>query len=256
MKQRKWWLSIMVVGMFSSAALAISPMGPPVSMLAEGQYAAGLGYAMSEQTLEISGPASTTGDAELDDIQSSVYYGCLGYGISDAWSIYAAIGLSDAEFDADSGGSDFDGDTEFGFAVGTKRTLHDNESGTKWGTIFQYCRGQSEDKISNASTFGNDAFSVGAGRKVELDWYEMQLALGPAIQMNEELCLYGGPFLHFAEGDVEVQGSQNEYELEQRVELGGYIGALMSLGANASLSLEFLITGEAWGVGIGAMIGL
>ena len=259
MKQRRLWLSLMVVGMFSSAALAIAPMGPPVAGLAEGQYAAGLGLALADQTLEVSGPVAATGDAEID-VESMMYYGCLGYGISDVWSVGVALGMADAAFDADGNGSDFDGDSEFGFAVVTKRTLHDNGTDTKWGTIFQYCRGSSEDKTGatpSSSTYGNGAtVSVGANKKLELEWYEMQLALGPAVQVNEDVCVYGGPFLHFVEGDLEIQGSQYEYELEQRLELGGFIGALINLGGSASLSLEFLITGEAWGAGIGAMFAL
>ena len=254
MKQRKMLLSIMVVGMFSSAALAITPMGPPVAGLAEGQYALGLGYAIADQSLEISGPVATTsGDAEID-VENMAYYGCIGYGISNEWSIGLALGAADAEFDADSGGTDFDGDSEFGFAVQTKRTLHDNGNDTKWGTIFQYCRGSSEDKTSASTTYGNGAIgAISANKKVELDWYEMQLALGPAVQVNEEICIYGGPFLHFVEGDLKYQGSQYEYELEQLFELGGYIGLMYDLGNRASLSLEFLATGETWGAGIGAM---
>jgi len=250
----------MVVGMFGSAALAIAPMGPPVATLSEGQSAVGLGYAYSDMTLELSGPTGAvvgTGDGELD-LENNIYYGCLAYGISNTWSAYVALGAADAEIDADAG-SDFEGGTDFCFAVGTKRTLHDNGSDTKWGTVFQYGTGESDDKISVTSGYANwHLFPVSPGT-LELDWYEMQLALGPAVQVNEDLCLYGGPFLHFAEADLRhksLGGSTYEVELEQAWELGGYIGALMNLGSGASLSLEFLITGEAWGFGIGAMFGL
>jgi hypothetical protein len=254
MERRKLWLGIMVMGMFCSAALAIAPMGPPVAGLAEGQYAVGLGYAMSEQTLEVSNAGGGTGDGELDDVQSSMYYVCVGYGISDAWSMYVALGMADAEIDADSG-DDFDGDSDFGFAVGTKRTLHDNGSDTKWGALFQYSTGETDDKISNTSSYANGHLGPVSAGTLEYDWYEMQLALGPAVQVNEDLCVYGGPFLHFVEADLrhKAGGSVEEAELEQAWELGGYIGALLNLGGSASLSIEFLITGEAWGAGIGAM---
>lgn len=256
MERRKLWLGLMLMGMFCSSALAIAPMGPPVAGLAEGQYAVGAGVAMTDQTLEVSGPlGGLTGDGEVD-VENMMYYGIVGYGISNDWNIAVALGMADAEIDADSGGSDFDGDMEFGFGLQTKRTLHDNGSDTKWGTIFQYCRGSSEDKISRDSTFGHNAIDVSAGRKVEFEWYEMQLALGPAVQVSQDVCVYGGPFLHFLEGDMEVQNSQDEYELEQRLELGGFIGALLNLGGSASVSIEFLITGEAWGAGIGAMFPL
>ena len=262
MKQRRLWLGLMVVGMFSSAALAITPMGPPVAGLAEGQYAVGLGFALTDQTLEVSGPIGTglTGDAELDDFSSTMYYGCIGYGISDVWNIGLALGMADAEFSADSSGDDFDGDSEFGFGVVAKRTLHDNGTDTKWGTIFQYCTGESSDSITRSSTYGNNSFGAGPSYDLELDWYQIQLALGPAVQVNEDVCIYGGPFIHLFEGDIRVDSTSPsgdyEVELEQAWELGGFIGMLLNLGGSAQLSLEFLITGEAWGAGIGAMFPL
>jgi len=257
MRQKNLLFIMMVVGMMSSLALAVTPMGPPVATLGQGQYALGLGYAMSEQSLEVSGPTGGTGDAELDDVQSNMYYGVVGYGISDAWNVCLALGMADAEFDADTG-DDFDGDSEFGFGVSVKRTLHDNGSDTKWGTVFQYYTGESEDKNTVASTYANGSLSISGAGTLEYDWYEMQLALGPSVQVNEDICVYGGPFLHFVEADLRHKsgGSVAEVELEQLFELGGYIGALLNLGSNASLSVEFLITGEAWGAGIGAMFPL
>ncbi|MFC1634515.1 hypothetical protein ACFL5Z_06695 [Planctomycetota bacterium] len=256
MEQRKLLLSIMVVGMFSSAALAIAPMGPPVAGLVEGQYAVGLGYAISDMTVELSGPTFGTGDAELD-VENTMYYGCLGYGISNDWNVYVALGMADAEIDADSG-DDFDGGADFGFAVGTKRTLHDNGTDTKWGTVFQYSTGETDDKVGVTSSYANQHLSGVSPGTLEYDWYEIQLALGPAIQVNEDVCVYGGPFLHFVEADLrhKAGGFVAEVEIEQAWELGGYIGALINLGSSASLSLEFLITGEAWGAGIGAMFPL
>jgi len=262
MRQKKWWLGILVIGMFSSAAMAVAPMGPPVATLTEGQSAVGLGYAYSETDVELAGPVfPSTGEAKLENFTNNMYYGCLAYGISDAWEVYAAAGAADAAFDADSG-KDFDGDTDFGFAVGVKRTLHDNGSDTKWGTVFQYARGQSSDTIRVPAgvnqSFGNGEISLPGPDSLsfDLDWYEVQLALGPAVQVNEDLCVYGGPFLHFFEGDLngkDATGGRGEYEIQQLWELGAYVGAVLNVGSNASLSVEFLYTGEGWGAGVGAM---
>jgi len=245
------------MGVLSSAALALAPMGPPVATLPQGQYAGGVGYAFSEMTLEVTGPVSKVGgDAELDDFRSSVYYIYAGYGLSDTWSVYGAIGVADAEFDADTGGSDFDGDTDTGFAIGTKKTLQDDGGKIKWGTVLQYCRGKSEDKINSpvgGQSFGNQSISLGSGyQKIELDWYEIQLGLGPAVQVRDNLCVYGGPFLDFFQGDLELSTEGDEYELQQRAELGAYIGGIYNVTSNISLSAELLVTGEAWGLGVSA----
>lgn len=257
MEREKLLLAVLVMGFFGSAALALAPMGPPVATLPQGQYAGGIGYAFSEMTLEVSGPISPTGDGELDDIQSNIYYINLGYGISNTWSVYGAIGMADAEFDADSG-SDFSGDTQSGFAIGTRRTLQDDGGKIKWGTVFQYCRGQSEDKINAIAgqSFGDGSISLTPGvEKAELDWYEIQLAFGPVVQVKDNLCVYGGPFLHFVEGDLEFPWDNNQYELEQRSEIGAYIGALYNVKANTNLSAEILTTNDAWGIAVGASIG-
>ena len=95
----------------------------------------------------------------------------------------------------------------------------------------------------------------GGNTPTKLEWYEVQVALGPVVPLSEDVCVYGGPFLHFAEADLEVRGSsRSEYDLEQKLQLGAYIGTLISLGdPNASLMAELLYTGEGWGFGIAAM---
>lgn len=94
---------------------------------------------------------------------------------------------------------------------------------------------------------------------MKIEWYEVQVALGPTVPISEDVCVYGGPFLHFVEGDLEIKGSRQEWELEQRLQLGAYAGVLANIGDVGSLNdvsvmAELLWTGEAWGVGIGAMI--
>jgi len=259
MERKQLLLAVLVMGVSGSAALALAPMGPPVATLPQGQYAGGIGYAFSKMDLEVSGPiGSVAGEAELHDVENNIYYISLGYGISNTWSIYGAVGTADTEFDADVG-SDFNGDTDTGFAIGTKRTLHDDGGKVKWGTVLQYCRGQSEDKFNAPAgqafaDGGISGFAVGY-QEAELDWYEIQLALGPVVQVRDNICVYGGPFLHFLEGDLNFPVDQTEYELEQLSEIGAYIGALYNVKTNTTLSAEILATDDAWGIAIGAMIG-
>lgn len=259
-------LSIVVVGMFCSAAFALVPMGPPMAGLPQGGYSVGVGYAFSDMNLEVSGPVSGGGEAVINDIQNDMYYLCLGYGISDDWTLYGGIGAVNAEFTADGAGNDFEGDTGFAFGIGTKRTLAENGD-TKWGVLAQFTQGKSEDTITSVSgqSFGNGSIGgatftpAGSRHPMKIEWYEIQVALGPTVPISEDVCVYGGPFLHFVEGDLEVKDSRAEWELEQRLQLGAYIGTLVNIGNVGSLNdvsvmAELLWTGEAWGVGIGAMI--
>ena len=154
--------------------------------------------------------------------------------------------------------------------MGTKRTLAtDEESGTVWGTVFQFAKASSEDSVrpltGGTNSWGNGAIDLPIGSyssfDTELDWYEIQFAVGPTVPLCEGVCVYGGPFLHLVEADLELRGRSSsshnryEYELEQHLEIGGYIGAQAELGdPNVLLGAEFLYTGEAWGAGIGVTI--
>jgi len=268
MVRKRMLLSVMVVGVFCSASFAIAPMGPPMAGLDQGTYGVGVGYAYSDMTLEVSGPTSSAGEAVINDLQNNMYYVSLGYGISNDWEAYGAIGWADAEFPGDASAPDFEGDNGFGFAIGTKRTLA-QDGDTTWGVLAQFARGKSEDHVrvtGDDQTWGNGSIELPAplgeasSRKAEakLEWYEIQLAMGPTVPLSEDVCVYGGPFLHFAEADLEGRGtrgsSRGEIELEQKWELGAYVGTLISLGdPNASLMAEFLYTAEGWGFGVGAM---
>ncbi len=260
MVRKRMLLSVMVVGMFCSASFAIAPMGPPMAGLEQGKYAGGIGYAYSDMTLEIAGSGiSSEGEAVINDLQHNMYFVNLGYGISDDWSLYGGIALANAEFPGDSGAPDFEGDNGFAFGLGTKRTLAE-DGDTKWGVLAQYTQGKSEDNVRTVTsgTWGNQAIPVPTtGATVsptKLEWYEVQLALGPTVPLSEDVCVYGGPFLHFAEADLEIRGSRTQYDLQQKLQLGAYVGTLISLGdPNASLMAEFLYTGEGWGFGIGVL---
>jgi len=260
MVRKRMLLSVMVVGMLCSVSFALAPMGPPMAGLEQGAYVVGAGYAYSDMTLEIAGSGITSeGEAVINDLQNNLYFITMGYGVSNDWSIYGGIGLANAEFPGDGGAPDFEGDDCFAFGIGTKKTLAE-DGDTKWGVLAQYTQGKSEDNVrtTNSGTWGNQAISVPPGgasvTPTKLEWYEVQLAMGPTVPLSEDMCIYGGPFLHFVDADLELRGSRTQYDLQQKLQLGAYIGTLISLGdPNASLMAEFLYTGEGWAWGVGAM---
>jgi len=264
---------VIVLGVFSSSVFALPPMGPPCAGLNQGQWSVGFDYGYSEMDVEVSGPAfpSNQKDAEIEDFESNMYFGTIAYGVSNEWEIFTRLGMADVEFDADpepANGSDFDGGSEFAFAVGTKRTLADNGN-VKWGCLFQFLWSEADDKTTASTSYGNGAIlgdgdPVPSGTKVDVDWYEIQLAMGPTIQVADGVCVYGGPFLHFMEGDLaakytisEVGSFQEEYDLEQLSEFGGYVGGIVELGdalADATLHGEVQFTSDAFAFAIGANI--
>lgn len=148
---------LMVVAVYSSAALALAPMGPPMATLGEGQFGASVEYGYSDMDLEAKGDCefevhvdkvlieemSGTEETELDikDLQSHWIFGDIGYGVTDNLEAFVRLGAANAEDEM--GGDDDDGDGikysgGYGFAwgFGTKVTLF-QDNNISWGGLFQ-----------------------------------------------------------------------------------------------------------------------
>jgi hypothetical protein len=80
--------------------------------------------------------------------------------------------------------------------------------------------------------------------------------------MDDNLSIYGGPFLHFVNGDLDFSGETLDLgdrigmeasgDIEEKSQFGGYIGASLDAKERTSFFLECQFTGDAWGIGIGA----
>jgi hypothetical protein len=246
-----------LVSAFSTTSLALDLLGPPMAGLDQGQYSAGLEYSYSNMNVEVSGPYANVplrGDAVID-MQAQKYFARFGYGITGDWELYGLFGLSQADMEADDGGDDFEGDDDWAYGIGTKKTLS-QEGNTTWGAALQYTRGKSSDKFNRSSTFGSGVISVSNGYRMQVKWYDVMLAVGPTIEENEQFSWYCGPFLHFLEGDIEVKGSsgRQEHEIEQKLELGAFLGALFQLDQGVSVNIEGQLTPEAALIGAGIQI--
>lgn len=83
------------------------------------------------------------------------------------------------------------------------------------------------------------------------------------MQLNG-FSVYGGPFLHFVTGDLDVEAAGvdsfsaiNRVDLSQDIreesEFGVFAGAQGQVNEDTSWFVEFQITGDAWGVGVGGV---
>jgi len=227
MEKRKRMLllvvALMVAVLWSSAAWALRPMGPPMAGLKQSQMSVGFDFSWSKMNLEADG-----GTAE--DVESLAYLANLGYGIADNWEAFIRLGLAGITVDNDEPGEeDFEGDNQFAYGFGTKVTFAEDDALT-WGGLFQIDWTKSEDS------------------DVEIDSYGIQIAAGPTYQM-EGMGLYGGPFLHFVGGEVDTPGGT--IDIEQESIFGGYVGAQFDIAENASWNIEYQLTGDASGIGVG-----
>jgi len=232
----------MVVGLLcllSSASLAIDFMGPPTAELNEGQWSIGFLYSASERDLEVEGNGI---NAALDDVETTRYGASLGYGLTDWWEFGLRLGVADSEND------EFNGDSEFGISWGTKITFASEEN-IDWGALFQASWSKADDSNCDLSALG-----LGTGNDVDIDAYEIQMAVGPTVKM-EGMTLYGGPFVYLVYGDLDrkLAGVTTNYDIEEDSAVGGYIGAAFDLAENTTLSVEYAAIDG--GSAIGALIG-
>ncbi len=197
----------------TGSALALAPMGPPTAGLKTGQFRAGVEYSYSDVDMKVEGH-------EIDSVTSHMIFGNLGYGIMDEWEAFARLGVADI----DEGG--FSGDYGFAWGLGTKVTFLKQEN-LNWGALFQMTWTNSEDD------------------GVDFDFYDMQIAVGPTWKLNDTLSIYGGPFVHLINGDIE------NADLEEDEAFGGYVGAEAALADNTSLFGEIQLTGAGWAIGTG-----
>lgn len=219
---------ILLVFAFCVPSFGLSPMGPPKAGLEQGQFGVGLNYTTGEMDLEFDliGGFPT----ETEEVESDMLLVDLGYGINDQWEGFVRLGVAKLEMDG------WDGGNEFAYGFGTKVTISEQDAIT-WGGLFQILWAEGDDTV-----FGEDA---------EIDAYEIQIAIGPTYDA-ENVRIYGGPFLHLVDGDLEVMGI-DVADIEQDSVFGGYVGAQFDIAENSCVSVEAQFTGDAWAIsgGIG-----
>ena len=276
-------VTFMIVGMSGSAVLALSPMGPPKAMLGQDRWAVGIDYAYETMDLEASGtdkqityvtgldpdPATPRrGKYKIKDLKSNIVLGRVSYGISDNWDAFLRLGVADAECDIDQTYPDgaqheykgFDGSFGFAWGLGTKVTIWEDND-VSWGGLLQMTWVEPGDSdISSILQPGNLNYSGTA----EIEFREVQLAIGPTWRLVDGFCLYGGPFLHFVNGDIDFSGEtvvdsdtridmESSGDIEEKSQFGGYFGA--SWGASEDIFrffIELQFTGDAGCAGLGA----
>jgi len=241
MKNVLFLSSIVVLsGLLSSSALALTPLGPPRAGLKIKQHSLGFLFGSSEMDLEVSGYGMKE---ELSDMESTAYLMKAGYGLSDDCEIYSLLGF------ADMSSEDFNGDKQFAWGVGTKFTLVKGDPVT-WGGVFQLCQNRSEGSIyGDVPGFGWQTIDV------DVQLYEIQVAFGPTYT-KDAFSIYGGPFLHFVDGDLEgsALGETVELDIEQKSEFGGYIGTQFELNKSTDVFIEYQMTGDASAIGGGIVV--
>ncbi|MFC1603421.1 outer membrane protein [Planctomycetota bacterium] len=270
--------AFMIACVSNSAAFALSPMGPPKALLGQDRWDIGIEYGYQTMDLEsvakvqetdiISGQDDFTvvrkNKHNIDDFKSNLIMARAGYGINDNWDAFVRLGVADAQGDIEHIYPDgatpdqykgFDGGFGLAWGFGTRATFWQDDE-VSWGGLFQITwlkPGDSSISLSDDPQFSGDA---------EIEIREVQVAIGPTWRVNDTFRLYGGPFLHFVNGDLDISGRtvdmnaeilmETSGDIDEESQLGGYAGAHLYMNENTSCFIELQLTGDAWGIGLGA----
>lgn len=248
-----------VVGLGGSAVLALDPMGSPTAGLLKGRLSAGVDYSFSEMDLKFNEGRYTGGGIlhsfKSKDFRMNKVYATFGYGIMDKWEAFLRLGRADAQFKNDHDDK-FNGDTDFSIGFGTKVTFCEAND-LSWGGLFQvsWAKSHAETYVNWSGYGSSDMWSD----DVRIDVTEIQIAAGPNYRLMDGVCIYGGPFLHYVDGDVDGKWHSLEdgsfagdetYDIDETSYFGGYIGVKIDLVKNVTYGLEYQHTAAADALGM------
>jgi len=253
-----WFVCVVVVAasLGGSAAFALEPMGPPRASVDEGQFSVGADISYGKTDLKLSGggwvnpstdPATgSEGGRKIRDLETTKLYCTAGYGFAEKWEAFLGIGATKAEFGHDlwSQGEDFDSGIGFGIRGGVRATILElPDHDLQIGGLIQLDWANYDGKLESGQWPAPDF--------VEVDLTGMQIAVGATYWWKDGLTVYGGPFVHYVEGDLEqftTDGFDLKWDIDDGPIWGIYLGALYDLAdiaENCVLNIEYQLSSEA-----------
>ena len=251
-------LIVVTIGtmLMCTQVLAFDLMGPTTSRLKDsGKTSIAVEYFWSSMEIDAEGISTlglisdTINEFELNKITTK-----LALGMGRGSEIFFRVGVA---YVAPDKNGDWGGipdhirssDEVLVLGGGAKWTLYDGAN-FGWGLLTQVSWAEYD--------FDGRSYSVGAhsvSLTPEFEIVEVQIATGPTLQLNEDMTIFGGPFLYFLNGDAGFKGTIDgspttvSADLDQESLLGGYIGTEFKLGQKAVLSVEVQTTSGSYGIG-------
>ncbi|MBP8305325.1 MAG: hypothetical protein KBE04_14500 [Phycisphaerae bacterium] len=271
-------------------AAGAGPFGPPRAVIGYGRWTVGLEYGRQTADMESSGFYkegyvddtvwySKDNRFILRDVESNTILGRIEYGLGDTWDLFARLGVSDMQADLAvplsgsdglpatqyfGGGEEFSLDHSAGLALGVGSRMTFVETGDlSLGTVFQFTwlKPSSSDVSFTDTDLVGDPIAMDL--TVDLDCWEIQLAGGATLNLGN-LWLYGGPFLSFIRGNLDIHGTWTDltlgsgsiraaHDLQEDAVFGGYVGGQWILAENLCVHMEGQFTQDGWGIAAGGV---
>jgi hypothetical protein len=213
------------------------------------------------------------GDFDLNNLKSTTLFGQLGYGVDEKWDLFLVLGASSTQGDTKlaSGGSavyigsgeqfQYDSSMNFAWGLGTRITIYESTD-VSWGALGQITWHNPSKSRSSWTNPSDPTETMIAD--LDLDFMEIQLAAGPSLNLGSGW-VYGGPFLHFIDGDMSMSGTYNDsglpangtlsgrFDVKQKSEIGLYLGGQWLVNDKVYWYADAQFTGNAWGLGLGGL---
>ena len=273
MRKVTLFLGFLYICLYSPTAFGLDIMGPPATDLEYGQLKFGLDYSYSQVDLELNNgryityldgwidEAGSEHSYSLKNVKVRKFYAYFGYGLAYNLESFIRVGGANARFGDSAfspefwpGGEDFDSHTDFSVGFGLKGTFYEEEN-VKFGGLFQVNRSEFDGAIQPADWPVADDY-------VEMGITEIQIAVGMTCKLSESFSVYGGPFLHFIDGqwdDVyseitteapyQLRTSKYSWDIEED-SIGVYLGANLNLAENSGLNVEYQHTSAVDVIGL------
>lgn len=223
-------LMAIIVFCVAGQAFGLTPLGPPAAMIDQGLFEVGFGYSKSKGDIKL----EALGIKEkARNVEVNTYMANLVFGIVENLELQVDLGVSDTEYESETSKGDF----AWGFVLRTTLGQTDEITWGGVGSVHWY-----------TSTDSGEDFGFQWTEKDK--WTEIQFAVGPTWE-RDQWCLYGGPFLHYINGEGKVRSDVYEYsgDFEEDSSFGGFVGARIEIAKNTALGIEYQRTGSANAVG-------
>jgi len=254
------WLLNFIVMMSCSTAFALDPIGPPAAGLRQGQLKNGIEYSHSTMDVKLlegdwieyfDGVFNDSGRATpftLKDFKTDKIYFNLGYGFTDNLDAFLRLGVTTADF-GDSIWQDtekFDGDADLTIGAGIKATFYADDK-LKIGGLLQASWAEYDGEL-NASHWSTPD-------TVEINMAQVQIAVGPTYELNDNVSIYGGPFWHYTFGNLDVEvneeigggilNSNFSWDIDDSSTFGAFVGTRIEINENTSFNIEYQHTADS-----------
>ncbi len=259
MKRRFLAIAIVlpVMGIWAPSALALDTLGPPAAAgLDQGQSSLGFDYAHSSMDLKLHntkrsdnyGGSENLPSWKIKHFMTDVVTAKIGYSVTNDLECFVRLGAlttEDSKGTLSVGSVKYMGDMKdmgFDYGFGAKATFWKQDN-LKVGGILQfgYAKPEGKVRIDRGETIG----VVKCSSRVELR--EVQMAVGPTYKLSDDASIYGGPFLHYVNGNMRFEGNSSLYpeynekysaDISQQNCFGGFVGMQLDLDKYAPFILN------------------